>query len=132
MRGVGSLLKLAALLALLTASLAGCGPSTAADELRCRSERTTTDSFDGLGVCYSANVHVVVKDSSGYALTPAYHEMDSTASGTHYWTDIYLDEQLTPGRYTLEVRRCLVNCLTTTYDIQLLPDESPLMTIVCL
>jgi len=116
---------------MLAILLAGCGTS-AGGELRCLNERTTTDSFDGLGVCYSSNVTVVVKNGAGYALVPSYREMNATATGTNYWTDVYLDDHIRPGVYTLEVRRCAVSCLAATYEIHLAPGESPLMTIVCL
>ncbi len=116
---------------LVLMALAAC---TSLDEggLRCVMERTTTDRYHGLGVCYTANVHAVLKDAAGRVFTPSYHGMDTTDAGTHFWTDVYLEDRIAPGVYIVEVRRCAVGCLVEQYPVQVSEAESPVLTIVCL
>ena len=99
--------------------------------LRCVMERTTTDRYHGLGVCYTVNVHAVLKGVDGRVFTPSYHGMDTTDAGTHFWTDVYLKDRIAPGVYIVEVRRCAVGCLVE-YPVRVGEAESPVLTIVCL
>ncbi len=110
--------------------LCGCGGDD--HPLRCVAQQGTATSFSGLGVCYTANVVVTLKDAAGDAVSPSYRALDTTPTGTDFWTNVYLQDRLHPGYYTVEVRHCEDrHCVVQRYSLRLRRDVSPLLTVVC-
>lgn len=110
------------------ASRANVSPRSSS--LTCAYEENMVSGYEGVGIYYSSNVRASLSGASG-VINPSTTETQVDDDGETFLANIYSEERLTTGAYTVRVVDRVSGDTLLTHIMNVRSGESPVLTVIC-